>query len=189
MRDGVRWPNRGIIAWMNTHGVGVEIASTENSCSLVIPTSEQLMAFRFKFENNRNTDKRLRLKHFAITEQEWANSAPERSLLSASREISVFYSLRFRTDHNRWYIAGPTMSKHHVDKWTLTNLNVMDVVKKNFIGDNSFGTNDVTTALEIINELRLIWVNAPVMLRTQKERSLDLINITDQDPLFVALMK
>lgn len=189
MKDGLRWPNRGIISWLSLNGSNVDIDATKHSCTLMFLTSEQLMAFRFKFDTTiiKNT---MWLKHFALSESEWLSTAAERAWLSDSRRISpVHYVLRYNATRDHWLIGGPELSLHHVGRWTMNSMDNLSVFRKHFIGGQRNYVRDVTTAMEIINEMRLIWVNAPVMLHRPNEKSFDVVDITDQDPLFVALMR
>lgn len=188
MQDGLRWPTRGIISWLSTFGSGVEINPTKSTCSLAFSTSEQYMAFRFKFDPN-VVNGVMKLKHFTISEGDWLQTAPERAWLSGERKPAIFYSLTYRPGPKHWIITGPGMSEHYENKWTTQLMVQMEVVKNFFTGQSRHFVDTVEAAMEILDEMRMIWVNAPVMLKVPNEKSFELIDITDQDPLFVALMK
>lgn len=188
MQDGLRWPTRGVISWLSTFGSNVEIKASKHSCVLEFNTSEQYMAFRFKFDPS-VVNGVMKLKHFAISEKEWLATAEERAWLSGERTPALFYSLTYRPGPKHWVITGPGMSEHYENKWTTQLMVQMLVVKNFFIGGSRHFVDTVETAMEILDEMRVIWVKAPVMLKVPNEKSFELIDITDQDPLFVALMK
>jgi hypothetical protein len=189
MQDGLRWPARGIISWLSKFGIGVDIKASKHSCVLEFNTAEQYMAFRFKFDSE-VVNGMIWFKHFAISEKEWLESAAERAWLSHPRISPVHYQLHYcdgKADY--WRFRGPEMSEHHENKWSMARMDDLRIFRKCFIGGQKGFVREVTTALEIISELRTIWVDAPVMLQVPNEKSFHLVNITDQDPLFVTLMK
>ena len=188
MTDGLRWPTRGIISWLSLHGSGVDIRPTKQSCSLAFNTSEQYMAFRFKFDPD-VVNGIMKLKHFTIWESAWLATAEERAWLSGERKPALFYVLSYRPGPQHWIISGPGMSEHYENKWTTQLMVQMNIVKNFFTGGSRHFVDTVETAMEILDEMRVIWVNAPVMLKVPNEKSFELIDITDQDPLFVALIK
>ena len=191
MRDGLCWPTRGIISWLSTFGSNVEIKASKHSCVLEFNTAEQYMAFRFKFDPT-VINGTMWLKHFSITEKEWLDSAAERAWLSGPRIMPVHYQLVYYGDkYDYWRYKGPELSDHYDNKWTMTRMDDMRIFRNSFIGGHRDFVRNVVTVLEIINDLRTIWVDAPVMLQVPNGtgRGFDLVNITDQDPLFVSLIK
>lgn len=189
IRDGLRWPSRGIISWLSTFGSNVDIKASNHSCILEFNTAEQYMAFRFKFDLN-VVNGTMWFKHFAISEKEWLNSAAERAWLTGPRISPVHYQLAYyggKQDY--WRFRGPEKCDHYDSKWSMSRMDDMRIFRECFIGAQRDFVRNVSTALEIINELRTIWVDAPVMMHVPNEKSFDLVNITDQDPLFVTLMK
>jgi hypothetical protein len=190
MRDGLRWPNRGMLAWMNSFGGDVEIKASKHSCSLEFKTAEQYMAFRFKFDPD-VANGLMTFKHFAILEKYWLETAAERAWLSGPRISPVHYQLTYRRTISGpvlWWSLGPELGECRTNTWTMHGIDEMKVHYRCFIGEKRSYYTDVTIILEMINELRTIWVDAPVMLCIPNELSVDKINVTDQDPLFVKLM-
>lgn len=184
MSDGVRVPARGVRFWMTLFGAGVTMLTSRDSCSLIFPTSEQLMSFKFKYGINVEKGKML-FKHFAISEKAYSATSKERSDLVQLQ--TPHFKLVHYAKHNYFQIYGPTMCKVFLGKWTQVSFKELPPVE-NYVGSEKVYFRNIEEALEIIREMRIIWLNAPIKLLRMEEDDAELMDITDADPIFVKLM-
>jgi hypothetical protein len=184
--DGLRVPTRGVRFWISVFGSGISQLNSKEKCALIFETSEQMMAFKFKFSINVVNGK-MRFKHFSISEAVYKNSSAERAFLSSNKLQTVHYKLVFDARDRVFSIYGPEKSKEFEGKWSQRMFRDLPP-GDGYTGGLIYHIHSLKEALEILHELRIIWVGAPIKLLRLREDEDEMFDITDQDEVFVALM-
>lgn len=185
MTDGKRMPNRGIRFWLMRHGDGVLQLNSKYHCELLFQTSEQLMSFKFKFSVNVVED-RMIFKHFILDKVSYEMKAKTRSWLSTQTGNDVYYLMQYHLNTKSYSLLGPDLHPVNDELHFTSFCNIK--FGGHFTGNDRWQLTNVERLVEMVNEMRVFWVNAPLKLAVQNDSDYTVLDVTDQDPLFIALM-